>query len=363
MTMKKRLLILGSTGSIGTQTLEVVKHHRDRFEMVGLSAHKNSALLKKQQGEWGLTATQINLGEIHETFIKHSGADTVVIAIHGSAGLRPTLAAIRAGKEVALANKEALVMAGETVMKEAKAHGVKVIPIDSEHSALYALLKKVDRNEVKKIILTCSGGPFWKNSQKILEHVTREEALKHPTWTMGSKITIDSATWMNKGFEIIEAHHLFGFEYDQIEVLIHPQSIVHAIIEMRDGTRWVHASSPDMRIPIEAALLNTEASESATARVHFGREIKIVRLKQGESLEAVGSLFNQALQFEPPDVKGPLQGIRWGYWAGRQGQEACRRLVEANEKAVKRFLAGEIGFLEIYGFIDQALSDFKSTPS
>lgn len=337
--MKKRIIILGSTGSVGTQALEVIQQNQDKFEVVGLSANKNEALLNEQAKEFGAlhavlahdqTAPLIEL-------VKNVEADLVLVAVIGEAGVEPTLAAIEAGKEIALANKETLVMEGEKVMQVASENSTQIIPVDSEHSAIFQCLqvakKEGLKDEIERIILTCSGGPFYKKTQEELKNVTAEDALKHPTWDMGARVTIDSATWVNKGLEIIEAHHLFGFDYDHIDVLIHPESRIHGMVQLKDGTYIAHEAPPDMKIPIEYAL-------------NYPEEVELdQKIHHVENLAELG----ENLTFDvPPD--GPLLGIQLGYKAGRSGQAACQRLVRKNSAAQTAFLNGEIFFLEIYDY-------------
>jgi 1-deoxy-D-xylulose-5-phosphate reductoisomerase len=275
----KKISILGSTGSIGRQTLDVISQHPDKFSVVGLSAGNNTELLIEQISKFNPLAasiadeksasqlcsqvnsskTQILHGQLGaEAIAKIEEADLVVSAMVGASGLRPTLAAAKSGKDIALANKESLVIAGEVLTNEVKKQGGKLLPIDSEHSAIFQALECGKRNHVKRLILTASGGPFLNTTNDQLEDVSVEVALNHPTWKMGKKITIDSATLMNKGFEVIEAKWLFGFEADQISVWIHPQSIVHSMVEYIDGSVISQMGSPDMRIPIAFAIAYPE---------------------------------------------------------------------------------------------------------
>lgn len=261
----KRLAVLGSTGSIGRQTLEVVSAFPDRFEVVALACGENVSLLKEQVAEFkpGLVCTELAAGAKEilgatclplEEIASHPDVDLVVIATSGKAGLGATLAAIRAGKKVALANKEVLVMAGGIVVAEAQKYDAEIVPIDSEHSAIWQCLNGEERRDVSKLILTASGGPFRQSTLAQLAAVTPKDALNHPTWRMGIKVTIDSATLMNKGMEVIEAHWLFDIPYSQIEVVVHPQSIIHSIVEFVDGSAKAQLSLPDMRLPIQYAL-------------------------------------------------------------------------------------------------------------
>jgi len=327
----KRIIILGSTGSIGTQTLEVVAAERDYFEVVGLSANTNESLLQHQKVECGAPAIFLAERETQTLaqWIEGREADLVVVAIAGVEAVAPTLAALRSGKDVALANKECLVMAGQEIMEEAQKQKRQIIPIDSEHSALFQCLQKVNREEVEKIILTCSGGPFWGKTREQLERVTVAEALRHPTWNMGPKITIDSATLINKGLEVIEAHHLFGFDYDRIEVRVHPQSLVHGMVQLKDGNTLMHLAPPSMKIPIHYAL-------------HYPHRVDLpyssLQLKNE-------SLLDRKLEFFAPDVK-TFEGLTLAYEVGRKGGNVPAKFVHANEAAVQDFLSGKIGFLE-----------------
>ena len=338
---KKRLIILGSTGSIGKQALQVIAENAERFEVVGLSGNTNGELLAKQAAAFNVKQMALANDESEPLvqLVEKVEADMVLVAVTGSAGLLPTLAAIRSGKDIALANKEAIVMAGELVMEEVGKHGVQLIPVDSEHSAIFQCLQKVKKEEVDKIILTCSGGPFFGKTREELKKVTAEDALKHPTWDMGNKISIDSATLVNKGFEVIEAHHLFGFDYDQIEVRIHPQSIAHGIIQLKDGNSFVQISPPDMRLPIQYALTYPDRLPNN----YPGAELRKTTL---EFFEADSDTF---------------RGIKMGYHVGRQGGMAPAIFTVANDNAVADFLEGKIGFLEIYDRIESALREHQST--
>jgi len=322
---RKKIIILGSTGSIGTQALDVVREHPERFEVVAMSANNNAALLAQQALEFpgAETVCAFNDPAPLIDLVTRVEANMVLVAVTGAAGLEPTLAAIRAGKDIALANKEALVMAGQEVMAAVKEHGVDLIPVDSEHSAIFQCLQGVKTDEVEKIILTCSGGALYGKSHEELAHVTAKDALKHPTWSMGNKITIDSATLVNKGFEVVEAHHLFGLSYDQIEVRVHPQSIVHGLVQLKDGNTIAHLSPPSMKLPIQYALTYPERVPSAHPRAN---------------------LWDTTLTFEKPDHQR-FPGIEL---VRKHASINPRRLVEENDRAVEDFLKGEISFLEIY---------------
>jgi len=342
--LPRRILILGSTGSIGTQALEVIRKEKDAFEVVGLSANKNAALLKKQAQQFQTDNVLLTQDEPRRLsdFVRKIKADLVLIAVSGQAGIFPLRSAIEQGRTIALANKEALVMEGEKLMKLARKTGAQIIPVDSEHAAIFQCLQNVKKEDVAKIILTCSGGPFWRKSKQELKKVTTQQALKHPVWKMGNKISIDSATLMNKGFEIIEAHHLFGFDYDQIEILIHPQGLVHGMVQLKDGNLLMHASCPDMKIPIHFALHYPDRSPMDFKAFKFSENI----------------LKNQKLEFFPAD-QTVLEGIRLAKKAVQLRGDAPARLVTANEKAVQEFLNGEIGFLGIYEEIKKALFIFE----
>ena len=331
----KRLAILGSTGSIGRQTLEVVRAFPQRFQVVALTGGRNLTLLKAQvrefkpkwistesgaKGERMPGASHLSMEEI----AAHPDVELVVIATAGKAGLGPTLAAIRAGKTVALANKEVLVMAGEIVAAEAERRGVEILPIDSEHSAIWQCLRGEERKDIARLILTASGGPFRSRTIKQLSEVTPEEALRHPTWQMGTKVTIDSATLMNKGMEIIEAHWLFGVPFSRIEVVIHRQSIIHSLVEFVDGSTKAQLSFPDMRLPIQYALTYPERWEGAfRSKVDYAR---------------IGSL-----NFEAVDL-ARFPCLRIAREAAVKGGTYPAVLCAADEVAVELFLTKKIGF-------------------
>lgn len=342
----KRISILGSTGSIGTQTLDIVQNAPDQFKVVGLSAGSNIGLLIEQARRFkpaivclGTKAladearlqlppcTRVVYGEegLIET-AAYTDADVVVTAIVGSRGLPATLAAIDAGKTIGLANKETLVTAGHIVMQRAKERGVAVLPIDSEHSAIFQCLNGEKRDTIKQITLTASGGSFRDRTREQLEGVTVAEALNHPNWSMGAKITIDSATMVNKGLEVIEAKWLFGVTYDQIDVIIHPESIIHSYVEFNDHSIIAQLGLPDMRVPIQYALTYPDRRPTPTNRL---------------SLAQAGKLHFREMDY----VRFPL--LRLAFECGRQGGSAPAVYNAANEVAVARFLAGEIAFLDI----------------
>ncbi len=316
----KKVIILGSTGSIGRQTLDVIRAAKNQFKIVGLSAHANGKLLEAQAKEFNVKRTTL----IAPEDLAAEKCDIVVNAISGLAGLQPTLAALNAGNKIALANKESIVAKGDEIMDIAKSG--QIIPVDSEHSAVYQCLQGRDIDMIDKIILTCSGGPFFGKKKTDLKNVTAEQALAHPTWKMGKKISIDSATLMNKGFEIIEAHHLFQVPYKKIETLVHPQSLVHGIVQFKDGSLIAHASLPNMQIPIAHAL---------------GAKTSFPTL----------NLADKKLEFFEPD-HDTFEGIKIALKHRDQGE----KLVAANDTAVQKFLAGEIKFLDIYKKIKKNLT-------
>jgi 1-deoxy-D-xylulose-5-phosphate reductoisomerase len=352
----KRLAVLGSTGSIGRQTLEVVSAFPDRFEVVALACGENVSLLKKQVAEFKpkLVCTELAAGAEEilgatclplEEIASHPDVDLVVIATSGKAGLGATLAAIRAGKKVALANKEVLVMAGGIVVAEAQKYDVEIVPIDSEHSAIWQCLNGEERRAVSKLILTASGGPFRQSTLAQLAAVTPKDALNHPTWRMGIKVTIDSATLMNKGMEVIEAHWLFDIPYSQIEVVVHPQSIIHSIVEFVDGSAKAQLSLPDMRLPIQYALTHPERWESP--------------FREGIDFGSIVSF-----DFEPVDLdKFPC--LKLAMEAGERGGTCPAVLSAADEVAVELFMAKKIGFPDIAAVVARTLDchDVISYPS
>lgn len=345
----KKIILLGSTGSVGRQTLEVIREARDFFKVVGLSANQNETLLKQQAKEFGVKNVIVAYGKNEPlvALVENIEADLVIVAVSGVAGVLPTLAAIRSGKNIALANKETLVMAGELVMKEVKKHGVRLIPIDSEHNAIFQLIQHAGRENVEKIILPCSGGPFLGFTSAALQSVTPAEALRHPTWSMGPKISIDSATTVNKGFEVIEAHHLFSIDYDRIEVVIHPECHIHGMVQLRDGRTLVYAAPPDMKTPIRHALGHALPAASSHE--------KIITLAPGEWLPTAALPYT----LHSPD-HATFPGIRLGYEAGRRGGVAPKNFVLANDAAVADFLAGTIKLPAIYDRIKGALRQVET---
>ncbi|RJP26952.1 MAG: 1-deoxy-D-xylulose-5-phosphate reductoisomerase [Actinobacteria bacterium] len=355
---RRGLAVLGSTGSIGTQALEVAAAHPDRLRVVALTAHTNVELLEEQarlhrpvlvgmvspgaaaELRTRLAGTGIEVMAGTECLVEAAAyplSDIVLNGVVGSAGLPPTLAALGAGKRLALANKESMVAGGELVL-EALAAGGELIPVDSEHGAIFHCLRGEDLGEVETLVLTASGGPFYGRGRDELAGVTVEDALAHPTWNMGRKITIDSATLMNKGLEVIEAHYLFGMPYDAIRVVAHPQSVVHSLVEFRDGSMSAQLSLPDMRLPISLALSYPE---------RWGPPF------QRTELAALGGLTFGEID---RDAFGCLD---LAYRAGREGGLATAVLNAANEVAVAAFLEGSIGFLDIERIIGDTLERYE----
>ena len=352
----KQIAVLGSTGSIGRQTLDVIRALPHKFQIVGLAAGKNIDLLAKQieefkprfvsysptedQGKEVLTRLASSEYELLslEDIASHPQVDTAVIATSGSSGLSPTLAAIKAGKKVALANKEVLVMAGEIVTCQAKLNVAQILPIDSEHSAIWQCLEG-ETEKAARLILTASGGPFYRYSPAQLEEVTIEQALKHPSWQMGKKVTIDSATLMNKGLEVIEAHWLFNMPFDNIEILIHPQSIIHSMVEFIDGSIKAQLSYPDMRLPIQYALSHPERLPNP----------QLPRLDWSRITD---------LTFEPPQLN-TFPCLKLAIEAGRKGGTYPAVLCGADEVAVELFLSQRIKFVDIASLIGQVLEQHE----
>lgn len=355
---RKGISILGSTGSIGTNTLQVVRSHPERFRVVSMAAGRNIALLKEQIEEFRPVFVSVE-SEDAAAALRNSlsvpvaveaglaaamraaafeGVDMTVAAISGASGLLPTIAAVRAGKDIALANKESLVLAGRLVMEEAAKRGVNILPVDSEHSAVFQSLLGHRKEDIKRIILTASGGPFLKTPLPELERMGPEEALKHPKWKMGRKVTIDSSTLVNKGFEVIEARWLFGLPPEKISVVIHPQSIVHSMVEYIDGSVMSQMSAPDMRSPISYALAYPERIASGTEPLDFSR---------------------LSLEFSAPEPERfPCLGL--AYEALRTGGTAPAALNAADEVAVGLFLEGRIPFTGISRIIREVLGAHRS---
>lgn len=363
--MKKKIVILGSTGSIGTQTIDVIASNPDKFELFGITAHSNAELLINQAKKYKPNFVIVTKDECYPIvkealsnedikvfagidsvcdLVSMPSVDTVVTAMVGYAGLKPTISAVKAGKTIALANKETLVVAGELIKDLALKHHAPILPVDSEHSAIFQCLAGEITNPIEKIILTASGGPFRNHSLEELKYVTKADALKHPNWDMGAKITIDSASMMNKGFEVIEAKWLFDLNIDQIDVLVHPQSIIHSMVQFKDGSVKAQLGLPDMRLPIAYALSYPNRLENNYERLDF--------LK-----------FNQ-LNFEKPDIER-FRNLGFAFQAMKQGGNMPCILNAANEIAVYGFLNDKISFLGMSDLIEWAMTntDFIANPS
>ena len=356
MNTKKNIEILGSTGSIGTQALEVVASHPDAFEVEVLTAQNNAALLIEQarrfkpnavvivnDQQYNLVKDALSSEDIKvysgenalASVVQMEGIDLVITAVVGYCGLRPTIKAIEAGKTIALANKETLVVAGELITKLAREKGVNIYPIDSEHSAIFQCLVGEFHNKIEKIILTASGGPFRGKKRHELETVTKAQALKHPNWSMGAKITIDSATLMNKGLEVIEAKWLFGLNADQVDVIVHPQSIIHSMVQFNDGSIKAQMGLPDMKLPIQFAMTYPNRLASNFTRFDFAQY--------------------PSLTFEKPDTEN-FRNLALSFEALRKGGNLPCILNAANEVVVAEFLKDRVGFLEMSEIVEQCLS-------
>lgn len=358
----KKIAILGSTGSIGTQTLEVVRANGD-IQVLGISAGRNIKKLEEQAREfcprlvavWEKDAARELRVKLQDTDVKVvSGmegllelasmeeTEILVTAIVGMLGIRPTIEAIRAGKDIALANKETLVTAGHLIMPMAEKYGVRILPVDSEHSAVFQCLNGERREEIHKLLITASGGPFRGRKRKDLEQVTLADTLKHPNWVMGQKITVDSATLVNKGLEVMEAKWLFDVELDRIQVVVQPQSVIHSMVEFKDGGIMAQLGTPDMRLPIQYALYYPER------RYLDGERLDFAKLGQ--------------ITFEEPDMETFL-GLPMAIQAAKEGGSMPTVFNAANELAVKKFLHEEIRFLDIYDIIGQSMGRHKKTES
>ena len=350
----KKIAILGSTGSIGTQTLEVVRANKD-IEVTALAAGSNIDLLEKQIREfspkiaavWNEEKAKELKDRVRDLDIRvesgmdgllavatELGAEIVVTAVVGMIGIRPTIAAMNAGKDIALANKETLVTAGHIIMSLAKEKHVRILPVDSEHSAIFQSLNGETGNKIHKILLTASGGPFLGWTREQMKGVQVEDALKHPNWTMGRKITIDSSTMVNKGLEVMEARWLFGVEMDQVQVVVQPQSVIHSMVEYEDGAVIAQLGTPDMKLPIQYALYYPERRFLAGDRLDFAKLAQIT--------------------FEAPDFEN-FHGLSLAYKAGRRGGTLPTVFNAANERAVQKFLDREIGYLTITDMIEAAM--------
>jgi len=350
----KNLSILGSTGSIGTQTLDIVKNNLNEFKVVGLTTNKNIELMKKQIDEFKPEAVAVMDNEKADLLKKDvdvnvysgidgiikiatlDGVDTVVNSLVGSIGVKPTIEAIKNKKNIALANKETLVTAGSIVMEEVKKNDVKLMPIDSEHSAIFQCINGEKIKDINKITITASGGPFRNFTKEQFEDVTVNDALKHPTWNMGNKITIDSATLMNKGFEVIETHWLYGISYENIEVVVHPQSIIHSLVEFKDNSVISQLGNPDMKLPIQYAL-------SYPNRLSLNiKKLNLMEIKQ--------------LTFEKPNFE-LFPCLNYAYDAGKIGGTMPAVLNAANEIVVTAFLKNKIRFLDIPQLINEMMQE------
>ena len=363
--MKKRITVLGSTGSIGTQTLEVIGNHPGEFELVAITAGKNTDLLTEQALQYSprfvviadetkyqnvrdaLSSTPIRVMTGSKSLNEIAGqsdADMVVTAMVGYAGLEPTIEALKAGKDIALANKETLVVAGEHITRLAARNKSNIIPVDSEHSAIFQCLAGEADNQIEKIILTASGGPFREKTYEQLKNITKNEALMHPNWCMGDKITIDSATMMNKGLEVIEARWLFNLSPEQIEVIIHPQSVIHSIVQFIDGSMKAQMGIPDMRIPIQYALSYPVRMVSDFPRFSFSDY--------------------PTLSFQKPDTL-IFRNLELAYYALKKGGNMPCILNAANEVVVQAFLKDTVRFLEIPEIIENVMNKlvYISNPS
>lgn len=355
MDKKIKISILGSTGSIGTQALEVIEKLQDKFEIIALTGGSNIDLLQQQalkfRPKYVCSNKEIKIEGIKTLFdtegleeiCSNKENDIILVAVSGKIGLKPTLNAIEDGINIALANKETLVMAGDIVMQKAKESGVKIIPVDSEHCAIHQCIKNI--SQVEKLIITASGGPFLHKTIEDMKNATVDEALAHPRWNMGRKITVDSATLMNKGLEIIEAHHLFNMPYEKIDVVVHPQSIVHSAIEYKDGSVIAQLGLPSMHIPIQYAITYPEKFEGIKSKSFSFSEIA-------------------RLDFKKPDFE-KFPSLNMAYSAGKEGGSATACLNAANEEAVFAFLDGKIKLYDIYSITEKMMNSHKviKTPS
>ena len=353
----KYISVLGSTGSVGTQTLDVIRKNPSKFRIIGLTANNNIQLLRKQIQEFKPKAVALMNEEKAKELRKqvnvkvlsgmkgiievacHKNTDTVLNSLVGSVGVKPTVEAIRSKKNIALANKETLVTAGIVVMKEVKKYKVKLTPVDSEHSAIFQCINGENTKKINRLIITASGGPFRNHTKKQLEKVTVKNALKHPTWSMGAKITIDSSTLMNKRFEVIEAHWLFDMPYEKIDVVVHPQSIIHSLVEFIDKSVVAQLSLPTMKIPIQYALSYPERINNNLKQLH---------------LADIGDLTF----FKPDYEKFPC--LKYGFEVGKKDGTLPAVLNAANEIAVSYFLNGKIKFMDISRIIYKMLSSHKN---
>ncbi len=357
--MGRKIALLGSTGSIGTQTLDVVRENRDDLEVVGLAANKNVDLIEKQIREFepkyacmfdaeAAKELKVRVADVPVKVLEGMDgvieiatckeADTVLTAVVGMIGIRPTIAAIESGKDIALANKETLVCAGHIIMPLAQKMGVQILPVDSEHSAIFQSLNGEPRRKMEKILLTASGGPFRGKKRSDLENMTAADALKHPNWDMGPKVTIDSASLVNKGLEVMEAKWLFDADLDQIQVVVQPQSIIHSMVQFVDGAVMAQLGIPDMKLPIQYALFYPDRMPMKEERLDFA--------KLGQ------------ITFEDPDTD-TFKGLALAFESARIGGSMPTVFNAANEMAVKMFLNNKIRFLEIYDMIQGAMDNHK----
>lgn len=358
----KEIAVLGSTGSIGTQTMDVIRLHSDLFHAAVIAAHKS---IDKLQGQaalfhpYAIVITDEDAGKkFLETYngdadvligeaalsevVKRDDVDLVLVAVVGITGLLPTLEAIRAGKELALANKETLVAGGALVLEEAKKHHTLIRPVDSEHSAIFQSMIGQDQKGIHKILLTASGGPFRGRTKEELAQVTVADAMKHPTWNMGMKVTLDSATMFNKGLEVIEAHWLFGVDYQDIEVIVQPQSLIHSMVEYVDGTIMAQIGLPDMRLPIQFALTYPDRLPSPSHAFVDWNEIAQILIAK-------------------PDMK-VFRSLKLAYEAGEMGGDGGVAFNASNEEAIRAFIAGKISFLSIFDVVEDTLSHWSAEP-
>jgi len=361
--LKKKIAILGSTGSIGVQALEVIAKHPEKLQAEVLTARHNAALLIEQALAFNPNAVVIADDSLYEhvkralastnvkvyagenalsSVLQMDSIDIVLTALVGYSGLKPTISAIQAGKEIALANKETLVVAGELITRLAREKGVNIYPVDSEHSAIFQCIVGEFHNKIEKIILTASGGPFRGKKRDELAAVTKAQALKHPNWTMGAKVTIDSATLMNKGLEVIEAKWLFGLTAEQVEVVVHPQSIIHSMVQFEDGSIKAQMGLPDMRLPIQFALSYPERFASDFPRFNFNNY--------------------PSLTFEKPDTE-TFRNLALAFEALKQAGNMPCVLNAANEIAVEAFLKDKVGFLGMTDIVEQCMTKMHYTPN
>lgn len=358
----KEIAVLGSTGSIGTQTMDVIRFHSDLFHASVIAAHKSIDKLREQAAEFHPHAIVITDEEAGKKFletydgdadvligevalsevVKRDDVDLVLVAVVGITGLLPTLEAIRAGKELALANKETLVAGGALVLEEAKKHHTLIRPVDSEHSAIFQSMIGQDQKGIHKILLTASGGPFRGRTREELAQVTVADAMKHPTWNMGMKVTLDSATMFNKGLEVIEAHWLFGVDYQDIEVIVQPQSLIHSMVEYVDGTIMAQIGLPDMRLPIQFALTYPDRLPSPSHAFVDWNEIAQILIAK-------------------PDMK-VFRSLKLAYEAGKMGGDGGVAFNASNEEAIRAFIVGKISFLSIFDVVEDTLSHWSAEP-